>query len=478
MFVAVQIPLADLRHFVAEDTGRLPAPPWPLADPARHFVRAVGPIRRRKRGGVPEWIGESLYCDARRAVVFPPGSGCVEHQSAGTYLTPMYRRFRATGRAQWPGAVARIDVGFKVNRRTPGGRVTGRMLPGPKDAALAAATVLVSVPPDSRIRTLVESRQALAAKIHQVTTSLTKPPAHAQAWWVQPGTPLVMVEAPATGGMLAAVDPPIDPDEVAAVAHDALALHHLSYVEWRQYRVPVWTLFYDRNIGADVLRRLRIHLWRLHNEREVLRLVLAECLQRRIDLSQPALRDYLARQSSGLRQAERDGFPQADLLRQAYALDQLVDPGDLDTLRQILQDMSRGVAASVLPLAQSSPDVPARVIYINQAHIGALIGDHASIAGSMFQGSGTQYGTILDEVDLPQLAEQLQLLAGALSTRASTFSEHMDVEYVREAATATQQGDKRSAWAQLRNAGKWVLDVAKDIGAEIAAKVIMKAFGQ
>jgi hypothetical protein len=147
MFAAVQIPLADLRHFVSEPTGRLLVPPWPLADPSKHFVRAVGPIRERRRGGVSEWIGESLYCDARHAVVFPK-RGMLEHAGyKSAYLTPLYRRFLAFGRAQWPGTVARLDIGFKVSGLDDNGRVTGRILPTPGQAAFAAATVILRVPP-------------------------------------------------------------------------------------------------------------------------------------------------------------------------------------------------------------------------------------------------------------------------------------------------------------------------------------------
>ncbi len=495
MFAAVQVPLADLRHFVVEPTGRLPVPPWPLADPSKHFVRAVGPVRQRRRGGVPEWIGESLYCDARHAVSFPPEQGSLQHAGSPlTYLTPQYRRFLATGRAQWASAIARMDVGLKVSGRKPSGRVTNRFLPIPKEAALAAATVMIGMPPDSRLRTLVSAGGAIAERIRIVTTSLIDPPAYVRPWWVQAGRPLVLVEAPFTREFVGALDPPMDVDKAIAEGRDALALQHFSHIEYRGQIVPVWTLFYGRQISDTTLRLLRIHLWRLHNEREVLRLVLAACLQKQLNPSQPALRDYLARQSSSLRQVKREGLPQSGLLFRAYALDSLVNASDIGALSGILRDVSPGLAASVLPLAENIMSIPDSAIYITvngglqvadnidysqhiggAGHIGAVIGGQANVGGGNYQGGGTQNIQILDRVDMSQLADELQRLAMALAEKANSPERQAAVEHVKRAGAAAQQKDKMSAWNHLVRTGKWVFDIATQIGVSVAAAVIAAA---
>jgi hypothetical protein len=497
MFAAVQIPLADLRHFVAEPTGRLPVPPWPLADPSKHFVRAVGPVRERRRGGVPEWIGESLYCDARRAVVFPAERGVLEH-AGNTYvhLTPLYRRFLATGRAQWSSTVARVDIGFKVRSLDDNGRATGRMLPTPDEAALAAATVILRVPPDDRSRALLEVTGAIAERIRNATTSLIEPPASPSRWWVQAGRPLVMIEAPSTPEFIATLNPPMDIGTAAPEGHDILALQHFSRLEYHGQRVPVWTLFYNDSIHPGQLRLLRIHLWRLHNEHEVLRIVLAACIQRQLDPSYPALRDYLARQSSSLRQVKREGLSQADLLFHAYALDTLVNASNIETLAEILRDVSPGLAASVLPLVHTAP-ATARAVYItinggiqmadkidnndssqkSETHgpVGAIIGGQAKVKGGSYQGSGTQNIQILDSVDMPQLAIELQRLVTALEEQASSPEQKAEVEQVKAAGAAAQQSDKASVWEHLTKVGKWVLNVATQVGVGIAAAVIAAA---
>ena len=377
MFVAVQIPLADLRYFVGESKARLPVPAWPLADPTKNFVRGVGSVRERRRGGVPQWIGESLYCDARHALLFPPDRGTVIHDgSYVVHLTPLYRRFVAFGQAQWGGAVGRMDLGFQVRGRYTTGRPTGRILPIPKVAALAAATVKLRVPPDDRLRTLLTAGDAIADKLRTATTSLVDPPPSVNRWWVQAGRPLILIEAPFTERFIASLDPPTKVDILSPDAHGSLALAHFSHIERRGQRAPVWTLFYNSNISAEQLRVLRIHLWRLYNEREVLRIILNACLQRQIEPTQSALSDYLARQSSSLRQAKRYGLPQADLLSQAYALDALVNASEITLLSKILSDVSPGIAKSVELTNTNtvSADPPGPAVYINKDKIQVVRG--------------------------------------------------------------------------------------------------------
>ena len=498
MFATVQIPLGDLRHFVYEPTGRLTAPPWPLADPSKHFVRSVGPVRRRKRGGVTEWIGESLYCDAGHALVFPDQGGLRHQLSQLISLTALYRRFFATGRAQWPGAVARVDLGFRVNGRNTNGKVTRRLLPLPNQAALAAASVMLRIPPDRRSRSLLSAGGAIAGRVRTVTTSLTSAPVQDRSWWVQAGCPLVLVEAPFRPEWLPHLDPPMNVDTSAPDDRGALALHHFSHLDYQGITVPVWTLFYNRTVFAAAVRDLRIHLWRLHNEREVLRLVLASCLQGQLDPSQPVLRDYLERQSRSLRQANRDRLPQTGILSHAYAIDTLVNADNLAELNEILCDVSPGLAASVRGATRISADAPAQAIYITNygkvqvagtmenrdytqkiegGNVGAVIGGQASVSGGNFQGSGTQNIQVLDNVDMSRLSEELARLVAELSQKASTQQQHEDTEIVREAMNAASQGDKESVWSHLKRVGKWVLDNATQIGVSVAAAVIAAAIG-
>lgn len=73
MLLQLQFPLTDLRGFVHGADVRLPFPGWPTPFPSEEFVRFFGAVRKRPSGGISGWIGETAYCDARRALLFPRG---------------------------------------------------------------------------------------------------------------------------------------------------------------------------------------------------------------------------------------------------------------------------------------------------------------------------------------------------------------------------------------------------------------------
>jgi hypothetical protein len=335
---------------------------------------------------------------------------------------------------------------------------------------------------------------SLADKVRVATTSLKNPPNQIGRWWVQAGNPLVLVEAPFSQAFIDALDPPLNTDAMLAKEGESIALHHFSYIDFHQQRIPVWTLFYNREIDVQALRLLRIHLWRLHNEREVLKLVLAACLQGRLQPSQVALRDYLARQSARLRQASSEGMPQADLLSHAYALDALVNKDDIGLLIELLHNVSPGLAASVTPLTNSIT-APAQAIFIvngtvqvaqhiDNSHsqtiqsvgsVGAVIGGEATVSGGNFQGRGVQDIRILDGVNMPQLATELQRLAEELTKLAKSAEEETAARQIAEAEAAAHLGDKNSVWTHLAHAGRWALSISTQIGVGVAAAVIAAA---
>ena len=86
----------------------------------------------------------------------------------------------------------------------------------------------------------------------------------------------------------------------------------------------------------------------------------------------------------------------------------------------------------------------------------------------------------VQQIDLGSLAEELARLRAELKSRAansSDASQDTAIGQVALAETAARSGDRRGALAALKSAGTWVLNVAKDIGVELAAKTISGAIG-
>ena len=79
--------------------------------------------------------------------------------------------------------------------------------------------------------------------------------------------------------------------------------------------------------------------------------------------------------------------------------------------------------------------------------------------------------------NLSTLAEELATLRSALRTRSSTADQDIAVGVIAEAERAAKQGDGQTAIASLASAGKWALQVAQEIGTNLAAEVLKKSLG-
>lgn len=71
MLFVLEFPIVDLRPFLNVETGFLRRPFWPVPTENKDFIRSFGGIKRRSRGGLTGWVGESLICDVKNAIKFP-----------------------------------------------------------------------------------------------------------------------------------------------------------------------------------------------------------------------------------------------------------------------------------------------------------------------------------------------------------------------------------------------------------------------
>jgi len=88
-----------------------------------------------------------------------------------------------------------------------------------------------------------------------------------------------------------------------------------------------------------------------------------------------------------------------------------------------------------------------------------------------------QWRAIQDEVDLNALTGELEQLKKHLQQSASSSSDYQRLALLSEAEEHVKRRDGSKAIEVLSKVGKGALDVAKDIGTEIAAKVIAKSIG-
>lgn len=113
MLIIYQIPIFDFRRFHA-GAHFLKVPIWPAPE-EREFVRGVGSVVLRRKGGLNNWIGESKICAARRSIRFLDNPEIAISKGDSTFtarLKPAFRRFYFDGMA-----AGKYEIGFAFNSR-------------------------------------------------------------------------------------------------------------------------------------------------------------------------------------------------------------------------------------------------------------------------------------------------------------------------------------------------------------------------
>jgi hypothetical protein len=334
MFLTLQFPLGDLRPFVEEPTGRLSCPHWLTPAIDKEFVRAVGVIRRRPKGGLIPWPGEGSYVDASRLVRFSTPLSEIDNQRAHQALRsfqPMFRRLFCNGEA-----VSRFELGLANSSR-----------PNPKAVPVPALldglmTLPVRVPYDPagapRVKLETIRRPLVRAVQHATTAHGT----NTDKMWVRPGAPMLLIE----GAVREFSDWPwgmFTPTVVLELPRTAV-LHSRS--------AEVWLIVSHRDGELDDRRKVRLHLLRLHAELEVLSVVLRATADGRVCTEREALafarlESYLQRAAGFLKRGTVYGHDQPALLREVYRGFQLINEGQRESLLEALHQAKMSTRKSV-----------------------------------------------------------------------------------------------------------------------------------
>ena len=340
MLLSIQFPFADFREFV-ESPKKLPLPAWPLPTPDHEFVRGIGPIRIRRRGGVGGWIGEDTTCVADRALVFNNSLNFRDSKSElQLELRCAFKRLYFDG-----CVVGKFEIGIatkaSVNTRIQSWQFRELI------QHVLKYQVLVGSNNESRtVCSLIGAGKHLADQFYTASTP-HEAESRATRGFVEPGLPLLFIEADSNE----AFKVPFwsRPTMAAGKAFD---LSH-CLVPHAGLNIRMWILRQlkrtsSNNIsGHNSLRQtriLRVALHRLHAEHEALRLVLRSIMSGAISVSPRSpesdrLQFYVNNAIARIGSVESDSYkliePKiVDLAREA--LDEIV-PGQRDALLSTLE---------------------------------------------------------------------------------------------------------------------------------------------
>jgi len=481
VLISIQFPLADSRPFLNIDSGLLKRPTWPRPA-ATEFVRHFGSIRGRKLGGVKGWVGENDICEAVQALKF------VE------FLPKMYRcafrRFFFDGHA-----LGKYELGVSTKRRV--------WFEG--DDALKAVNNFLSTRVAIRRSTtsegfqLAESGRHIADLYLAATTSSkcnTKP----QKWWVEAGTPLLVLEYREDEWIelphwLKITSLEVPPEFGVSLSH--------CFIDYKGNRIPMWILGREHQQSKsywDSYRRdwylsrfnkartLRLYLLRLHAEHYCLQTILRNIATEKIVVSEALnetnrLQLYLSKSIKKISNLESK-FTEDDVAALARTFEDKISPGQRDallalferenlrfTVRRKVQDYTQviNLPGGVLNMAEKIDS--GDHITVSGGQVGA-VGRNAHVHDVNFNQVWQQVG---NEIDLSALADDLSKLLPELRKRASAVEQDEAVLAVGKAADSAKNGNGPQVLQYLKTAGKWVLDVAKDVGAKVTVEVIKKS---
>jgi len=332
LLVSYQTPLADLRPFAGGEETRLTRPHWGSPpDGANEFVRGFGALRvRRSRDDLG--TDERVFCDARRAVRFPPDRGpWLFRHAQGAPIGRLRLGWRS--RRVYPGAIGagspvmRVDLGF---RRTSDPSETALEPESLRRLPELCLRSQLEVRPDElgaewRRVPLMAIGKPLARLLLSSTTARTGGAA-AGAPFLSPGRAMLVVELYADHAPT-----PARSTALRFAEGEGLGLRHCQ-LEMGAYRPHVWFITGPPSAArSDVARRLRQHLARIHAEHECLMTVLRWASNAKLDDSSVELvGDYLDRAFELQRRSRRNGFSQDEVLEEAYRLDGDVNADEHD----------------------------------------------------------------------------------------------------------------------------------------------------
>jgi hypothetical protein len=463
MFLAIQFPFADARGFLDDKGHRLLRPAWPVALPGRDFVRSSGLVKPRRRGGVAEWAGEEIYCDARRALRFQDQLGKKEisfGHTSGT-LRCAFRRFHSEG------TVARLELGLRFDSvEVPD--TSAQLLKLAREVLLLPVRVADEASKSSATKTmyLVDAGNQLANHFLLATTdrkhvSLVS---NREDWWFSYGNLGVVIEYQ---------DELVFPPHTRYVLQvpDAGATLFHTWLDVGKQRCSVWFIKEGDRRDKEAARRLRIHLIRLHAERECLRTMLLNIRDGnrfKIEKGGPVsdeLQRYLRDTVNLLQRPTFMGVQQSAMLgiaREALGVAFEGETASLELMRRQVSSLVDGYVRRAQNTATVINNIQGDVMNTNiQMGPVTVTGDFNVVTATNIQNSFNKAANAEVSADLKEKLKALAVQVATLAKELPQEDAEKASKYLEVLTSEAVSKKPRKEWYEL--SAKGLLDAAKTV---------------
>lgn len=498
MLLVIQFPLADIRPFLPEETGKLNLPLWPIAENDQDFMRSMGAIRSRWRGGLTGWVGENTICEADNAIRFCglPSYFDLNSQTCVPFRVA-YRRFYYDGQV-----VAKFEVGlFTPNlwKYTINGEFSSNQM---KELILHFINLKIRIPNplgDATECALVTSGKYLARLyLSSSTRAEYAKSSEIKDWWVQPCKPILFIEQ--RRYLETKIDVPLWGKNVPLSKETYLSLfsHILNF---NGLNLRIWRIRQDRThyyksgmenfiksqekqrLSDKKSRDLRIYLLRLYAERECVRKVLKNIANKHLNIEprsefSESLQLYLNTATRNISKltSKVNQLDTTDVEKIAREADETIFTGERDTILSALSNLN--IRQNVFHKVEN---------FVNQIVIQEnIMGDkytvgQAGAVGPHSHGHDINFNQIWlnsqGKIELSTLALELSRLREEMKKEAKEPAHDAAVGAIASAEVAAQEGNGAKVFEYLAKAGQWALDVATKIGIGIAIQALKTALG-
>lgn len=472
MIITIQFSFIDLRRMLQTDS-LLNKPFWISPTPYKEFVRGIGSISPRTKGGIKNWIGESHICKITRGLKF--NAILIDSKNKQTTLNckNISSHIFSDGKITY-----KYEFLFKIDLLAPNKKINLNEL----------ITIAKSV---------LNSQVAIFNSDYKYTDTLFKD-FHEKLLNLHILTTTKNSFIKKTNKNLIKFCPPqfffsLNNDEsFSSTSKKSIPIfqtHNLPFkiCAWweRLYNTPYkfWVVEHNHKAAQghkpnskkshDFKRVLRISLLRYYIEHEKIKYILAnldefniEPHSHKSDIIQGYLNDSIKNISTN-----------NNTIRNKIGIN------DFDeVLKEIYSSFN---FSEILSLSEKiselnfRPQVEKKVInYIKNIHMTQnivksnnsqiQIVQNSEIGGNLVQ--ETHNNEI--EWDYESLAIELEKLVNSLKLSANSDENYKDISLAIQAKDAAQEKNREKIITSLKNAGKWILDTAKDIGVALVVNII------
>lgn len=496
MLIVIQFPLADVRRFLYREVNQLNTPTWPVPEPDKNFIRRSGIVRRRLGGGIDDWPAEEIYCSAKRAIRFKERLKYLTLKNCVFPISCSFRRFFYDGEV-----VARVEVGLEVlNILEVQAVLKDVYLDGSQCLELidACLSIPVKIPftREEFISTaLINAAPSIAKHYLQSTTRRVNGKLSSfENWWIIPGTPLVMIDHSQSDIKdFPEFSKKLNPYSSENDIHYKHNILHFCRVECRGKRINV--LFHQNNYYSkaqlQLQRQLRLHIFRLHAQRECLKQILRLIAQEKINPKSRSsdsdhLQKYLRDSMRLISRKKRYGIEQSKLLDIAQQFEETINPGERKTLLSQLEriNIRKNIYNNVKNFTKLGNDSFVNFHVIgdgtvintgkmlkvegdNMAMYKITFGDNAKVIGDFVVADSIQnsFNRISKSEVSEELKDRLKNLSEAVANMCTHLPENMGREAARDVEIISGEvlsNNPRCKWYKMSAEG--LIKTAKTVG--------------